>query len=114
MLPPPFFNMPIWLCFLISFAIIWLAFEGGIYLGKKHRLSSTAEDRSPIGSTVPAALGLLVFLLAFTFGIAASKFDERRTLIVKEANAIGTTYLRAGYLNKPYRTKIIPFTKNKF
>jgi len=45
-------------------------------------------------------------LLAFTFGLAASKFDERRTLVVDEANAIGTTYLRAGYLPDPNQTTI--------
>jgi hypothetical protein len=64
------------------------------------------EDRSPIGSIVAATLGLLAFLLAFTFGIAVSKFDERRMLVLEEANAIGTTYLRAGYLPQPHRDEI--------
>ncbi len=41
-------------------------------------------------------LGLLGFLLAFTFGLAASRFDTRRELLLNEVNAIGTCYLRAG------------------
>jgi len=45
-----------------------------------------------------ATLGLLAFILAFTFGLAASRFDARRQVMLDEANAIGTTYLRAGML----------------
>jgi hypothetical protein len=47
---------------------------------------------------VGAALGLLAFILAFTFGLAAARFDNRRQVLLDEANAIGTTYLRAGVL----------------
>jgi hypothetical protein len=45
-----------------------------------------------------STLGLLAFMLAFTFGMAASRFDARRALVLDEANAIGTTYLRAAML----------------
>lgn len=94
-----------WL-FIITFSTLLLAFESGLFLGKRHQLVSEPEDRSPIGSIVAATLGMLAFLLAFTFGLAATKFDERRTLVIEEANAIGTTYLRAGYLSDPYRKEI--------
>ena len=47
---------------------------------------------------VAATLGLLAFILAFTFGLAASRFDSRMQVLLDEANAIGTTYLRAGML----------------
>ena len=33
-------------------------------------------------------------MLAFTFGLAASRFDAKRQTVLEEANAIGTTYLR--------------------
>ena len=47
------------------------------------------------GDAVDAAvLALLGLLIAFTFSGAASRFDHRRELIVKEANAIGTAWLR--------------------
>jgi hypothetical protein len=45
---------------------------------------------------VGATLGLLAFILAFTFGLAAARFDARRQVLLDEANAIGTAYLRAG------------------
>jgi hypothetical protein len=59
-----------------------------------------------VGTIVAASLGLLAFLLAFTFGMAASRFDTRQTLVLDEANAIGTTYLRAALLPEPHRTEI--------
>ena len=40
--------------------------------------------------------------LAFTFGLAASRFDVRRGLVIDEANAIGTTLLRGGLLPEPH------------
>ena len=49
---------------------------------------------------------LLAFMLAFTFGLAASRFDVRRGLVIDEANAIGTTYLRAGLLPEPHRSDV--------
>ena len=51
-----------------------------------------------MGAMVGATLGLLAFMLAFTFGSAAERYDSRRQLLLDEANAIGTTYLRAGML----------------
>ena len=51
-------------------------------------------------------LGLLAFILAFTFGLASSRFEARRGLILSEANAIGTSYLRAALLPDPQRTEI--------
>ena len=98
--------LPLWSIFIFTFISIMLAFKAGEILGKRHRLTTEKEDRTPIGSIVGATLGLLAFLLAFSFGLSASRFDERRTLVIDEANAIGTTYLRAGYLEEPYRKHI--------
>lgn len=92
--------------FIFTVLILSLAFEGGVFLGKRHQLVGNQDDRVPVGSMVAATLGLLAFLLAFTFGIAATKFEERRKLVIEEANAIGTTYLRARYLPDTYKTEI--------
>src|SRR4029077_11356500 len=65
----------------------------------KFRLSRREQEKeTPVGTMVGATLGLLAFILAFTFGLAAARFDTRRQVILDEANAIGTTYLRAGML----------------
>jgi hypothetical protein len=46
-------------------------------------------------------LALMAFMLAIVVGMAGDRFNTRRALVLAEANAIGTTYLRAGYLDDP-------------
>lgn len=98
--------LPIWAVFLITVAVVLLAIEGGFRLGQYRRRCSELEDKPPVGEMVAATLALLAFLLAFTFGLAASRFDVRRGLVIEEANAIGTTYLRADLLPEPHRAKV--------
>ena len=98
--------LPIWGVFLTTVAVVLLAVEGGFRLGQYRRRRSEQEDRPPVGEMVAATLALLAFMLAFTFGLAASRFDVRRGLVIDEANAIGTTYLRAGLLPEPHRSDV--------
>ncbi len=49
---------------------------------------------------VGATLGLLAFILAFTFGVAADHFSTRRHLVLDEANAIRSTYAMTAMLAK--------------
>jgi hypothetical protein len=98
--------LPIWGVFLITVAMVLLSIEGGYQLGTYRRQRSEKEDRPPVGEMVAATLALLAFLLAFTFGLAASRFDVRRGLVVDEANAIGTTYLRAAMLPEPHQSEV--------
>jgi hypothetical protein len=98
--------LPIWGVFLATVAVVLLAIEGGYRLGTYRRRLSEREDRPPVGEMVAATLALLAFLLAFTFGLAASRFDVRRGLVVEEANAIGTAYLRASLLPEPHRSEV--------
>jgi hypothetical protein len=98
--------LPIWCVFLATVAAVLLAIEVGFRLGQYRRRRSALEDKPPVGEIVAATLALLAFLLAFTFGLAASRFEARRTLVIDEANAIGTTYLRAGLLPEPYRIDV--------
>ena len=55
---------------------------------------------------VGSLLALLAFLLAVTMGMASDRFDARRANVLTEANDIGTTYLRAGYLPEPASSQI--------
>src|SRR4029434_5355805 len=78
--------------------VVLLSVECGYRLGKYRRSRREEEKEAPLGTMVGATLGLLAFILAFTFGLAAARFDSRRQVLLDEANAIGTTYLRAGML----------------
>jgi hypothetical protein len=39
-------------------------------------------------------------------GMAADRFDTRRSIVLAEANSVGTTFLRAGYLAEPASSRI--------
>jgi hypothetical protein len=94
----PLDALPLWGLFMAILLLVLLAVEGGYRLGKCRRSRSEQEKEAPVGAMVGATLGLLAFMLAFTFGLAAARFDTRRQVLLDEANAIGTTYLRAGML----------------
>lgn len=89
---------PLWALYLITAAFVLLSIELGWRLGNKRRQLAREEEKAPIGAAVGSTLGLLAFLLAFTFGMAATRFDNRKQMVLQEANAIGTTYLRVDYL----------------
>lgn len=105
--PQLFDHIPLWCLFLCIVAVVLLAIEVGYRLGRFRARGEEHEKESTAGGVVAATLGLLAFMLAFTFSIAGSRFDARRQAVLDEANAIGTTYLRAGLLpdekGKPIR-----------
>ncbi|MBA4015691.1 MAG: hypothetical protein C0483_00740 [Pirellula sp.] len=91
--------LPLGAVFLLTLALCIAETEVGAALARLVLRRNGAKDPdAPLGSLVGAMLGLLAFILAFTFGIATSRFDARRQLVLDEANAIGTTYLRADLL----------------
>ena len=98
----PIYILPIWSIYILTVILFFLAAQAGFRLGRyvQNRWPDHAE--SGVGTVVGAALGLLGFLLAFVTNIAIGNFDQRRELVVSEANAIGTTYLRAGYIPDPF------------
>jgi hypothetical protein len=98
--------LPLWGLFVATVGVVLLSIEAGYLLGKYRRRRSEEEKEGPVGAIVAATLGLLGFILAFTFGLAASRFDARRQIVVEEANAIGTTYLRARLLPHGHEVKI--------
>jgi di/tricarboxylate transporter len=81
--------LPTWSIYLIVVLILFLATEGGFRLGKFVQKKWPDHSESGVGTIVGAALALLGFLLAFISGIAISNFNDRRQLVIIEANAIG-------------------------
>jgi hypothetical protein len=90
--------LPVWGLFLTTVVLVLAAIEGGYRFGSYRHRQRDHEQEAPVGAMVGATLGLLAFMLAFTFGMAASRFDTRKQLVLDEANAIGTTYLRTAML----------------
>jgi hypothetical protein len=101
----PLDSVPLWLLFVAVCGITGLALEGGYRLGTKRHARNADEKEAPVGVMVASILGLFAFVLAFTFGMAAERFDKRRQAVLDESNAIGTTYLRARLLPEPQRAE---------
>src|SRR4051812_50004534 len=58
----------------------------------------------PLAVLQAALLGMVGLLLAFGLSMAVGRYESRRAAVVADANAIGTTYLRAQTLAEPVRT----------
>lgn len=75
-------------------AMMFVACELGYQLGIRGMSRQDKDASTSIGPMVGGLLGMLGFVLAFTFSMAASQFDVRKQNVLDEANAIGTAYLR--------------------
>lgn len=84
------------------FAGAWLAGEIGYRLGAFRRERSGTVLAPGVGAMVGSLLALLAFMLAFTFGVASDRFGARRVLVVDEANAVSTAFLRADLMPPPW------------
>ena len=100
--------LPLWALYLLLAAFLFLMAEAGYQLGLARQRRHPEEKEANIGTIAGATLGMLAFILAFMVGSAADRFGTRRQLVVEEANAIRTAYLRAGYLPDPYPEQIRP------
>lgn len=84
---------------------VLVSIEGGYQLGRYVHRRADDEKESPGAAIAGCILGLGAFLLAFTFGIVANRFDTKKELVREEANAIRTAWLRSEFLPEPDRVK---------
>ena len=89
--------------FLVSLVVVLAASELGRVLGV--RTGDRGGDQ--VFTLESAVLGLLALMIAFTFAMALSRFESRRDAVLNEANAIGTTALRAHLLPIPQSTETL-------
>ena len=94
----------VWLLLLVA---LGAAAEGGYWLGRRAKAhtgegAQAAKDHTQeIQTAVFAVLGLL---LAFTYSMAISRFDDRKQALTVETTAIQTAYLRTDLLPAPLQT----------
>ena len=96
-------NYPLAVNFFIGLAAILIVSEIGWQLGIRAK-GQASRNFSTLES---AMLGLLALMLAFTFSMALTRFEARRDALLNEANAIGTTALRARLLPEPQRSETL-------
>jgi hypothetical protein len=94
------------------------AFAGhSVHRWVRRRAQADKEDHNQESYLVGSMLGFLALLMAFSFSMALDRYEERRHLVIQEANAIGTAYLRAQLLDEPHRGRLsgllIAYTDNR-
>ena len=90
---------------IATIALVVLAMEAGYQLGRATHRRSKGEKESSFSSIEASILGLLAFMLSFTFGIVSDRYDERKALVRQDANAISTVFLRSDFLPEQDREK---------
>lgn len=96
------FDYP-WQLGLALGVVLALAIEIGRRIAVRFKIEHVAHRKEQMGTIRDGLFLLLSLLLGFTLTLAASRYAERRSLLVEEAVSIGTTYLRTSTLPSPYR-----------
>jgi hypothetical protein len=90
---------------------------GELFRLRRAKAADGDDGKDGEGYIVSATLGLLALLMGFTFSLAVDRFEARRVLVLEEANAIGTTYLRTQMLEPVDRARIsrmlVDYTDNR-
>ncbi len=94
--------------FIAGLATIWIAIEVGYRLGER----TGAKGSANVSTLESAVLGLLALMIGFTFAMSLSRFEARRDAVLNEANAIGTTALRARLLPEPHRAEVLKLLRD--
>ncbi len=105
------YSVPEWLIGLVTLVLLIASVEIGYWIGLKAKVEMTQPMKSQISTIQTAILTIFTFLLGFTFAMALSRFDNRKQMVVKESNAIGTAVLRSKLLPENQRVKVIELFK---
>ena len=96
---------PLLIC-LVLMGLLVAAVEIGFWTKGSKKGGSDSIERTDIALILGAVLTLLSLMLGFTYAMSGGRFETRRQLVIEEANAIGTTYLRAKTLPEPRSSEI--------
>ncbi len=99
-------QIPLWALYVIAALVTAASIEAGWRIGIYRFHHVHKDEKSSIGTVVAATMGLLAFLLAFTFGMAADRYETRRQIVLDETNAIYAAYLRADFLSDTERDRV--------
>jgi hypothetical protein len=99
---------PLLVVFLFGVAVVLAVSEFGWQLG----IRAEGRGGGNISAIEQSLLGLLALMIGFTFAMALTRFEARRDAVVAEANAIGTTALRARLLPEPQRAETLKLLRD--
>ncbi|MEJ0041762.1 MAG: hypothetical protein WDM81_05930 [Rhizomicrobium sp.] len=95
-------DLPSWAIAVVLAAAFLLSLEGG-WLAYHRLKRAEAGGSTGAGYIVGASLGLLSLLMGFTLALSLDRYEIRRNLVVDEASAISTVWLRDQLLDEPFR-----------
>src|SRR6267142_1460195 len=78
--------------------LMMTAAELGYRRGRKRALRSNASISTSRAIIKSALLAMVGLLLAFSYNMSANRYELRYSIVLKEANAMGTCWLRTGFL----------------
>lgn len=96
---------PVWLLYAGTVLLLLAGNEVGFRLGRWRRARMPEGEKTPASAIMGSTLGLLAFMLAFTFGMSGSRFDARKQLVLDEASAVLRAHQRAQFLPEPQRSE---------
>ncbi len=99
-------SIPLWAVCVAAMVITLLAIELGREVGRRRRAKLAEGAVVQVGPFVAATLSLLAFMLAMVFNTVESRHNELKHVVLDEANAIGTAYLRTDLLPEPDRDEL--------
>jgi hypothetical protein len=94
---------PVWLIYAGTILLLLAGNEAGFRIGRWRRTRMPEGEKAPATAIQGSTLGLLAFMLAFTFGMSGSRFDARKQLVLDEASAVLRAYQRAQFLPEPQK-----------
>ena len=107
MLVAHFFDLvPIWLLLIATVLIMVIFIEVGFRLGKHAQANAKKAQTSQVRAIMGAGLGLLAFMLAFTFSTAQSHFEIRVQSLAEEARIARNAFMQADLMQEPYRAQV--------
>ncbi|MGD9020975.1 MAG: hypothetical protein PVF46_04205 [Lysobacterales bacterium] len=97
--------VPIWLLFAGTVLVMTLFIECGFRLGKNAQAKAKKAQTSQVRAIMGAGLGLLAFMLAFTFSTAQTHFETRVQSLAEEARIARNAFIQTDLLGEPGRTQ---------
>jgi hypothetical protein len=98
---PILYDVPIWINGVLFLMAMLLAFEVGYRIGVRSPRVLKDEESAGGDVAITAMFATLGLILAFTYAFTVSRHQNRKQVVIDEANAIGTAFLRAGLVPNP-------------
>jgi hypothetical protein len=84
---------------VVLFVVLPGSCQLGYWVGRRVSRRSDESTKSHAIAWQASLLALAALLIGFTFSMAQARYDARKQIVLDEANAIGTTYLRTRLLD---------------